>query len=120
MIRSVDLHTHSTKSDGSYTPTELVDYAIAKGLRAIALTDHDTTDGLKEAISHADVLRQTGNPSVEVIPGIEFSTRYEDKDVHIVGLYIAYDTPEFNAILQEFVDSLIGRNIRMCSNLQEA
>ena len=73
----VDLHVHSTKSDGSFTPTELVHYAIEKGLSAFALTDHDTTAGLAEAMDAA------AGKSIEVIPGIEFSTEYEGKDVHI-------------------------------------
>lgn len=120
LMRPVDLHTHSTKSDGSYTPAALVDYAIAKGLRAVALTDHDTIDGLDEAVSHADSLAQAGRPFVEVVPGIEFSTEYEKKDVHVVGLYISYDAPPFRAKLQEFVDSRINRNIKMCRNLQSA
>ena len=119
-MKPVDLHTHSTKSDGSYTPAELVDYAVAKGLRAIALTDHDTIDGLQEAILHAKMLAQEGQPSVEVVPGIEFSTKYEKNDVHIVGLYISYAAAAFQAKLREFVDSRINRNIRMCRNLQEA
>ena len=119
-MRAVDLHTHSNKSDGSFSPAELVDYAVTKGLCAVALTDHDTIDGLDEALSHAEALRQAGKSSVEVVPGIEFSTKQEDKDVHIVGLYIAYDAPEFRAQLQAFVDSRTGRNIKMCRNLQEA
>lgn len=119
-MKAVDLHTHSNKSDGSFSPAELVDYAVAKGLSAVALTDHDTIDGLEEAVSHADALRQVGKPSVEVVPGIEFSTKHEGQDVHIVGLYIAYDAPEFRSKLQEFVDSRTGRNIKMCRNLNEA
>ena len=59
----IDLHVHSACSDGTYTPTQLVDYAIKKGLRAIALTDHDTTDGISEAIdavsyTHLDVYKR--------------------------------------------------------------
>ena len=119
-MRQVDLHTHSNKSDGSYSPAELVDYAIAKNLSAVALTDHDTVDGLAEAVHHAEALSQAGLPSIEVIPGIEFSTKYESQDVHIVGLYIAYDSPVFTAKLQEFVDSRTARNIKMCRNLQQA
>lgn len=119
-MKAVDLHTHSNKSDGSYSPTQLVDYAIAKGLRAIALTDHDTTDGLLEAITHANALSLAGFPSLEVVPGIEFSTKHEEKDIHIVGLYIAYDSPGFCDRLQEFVDSRTRRNIKMCGNLQGA
>lgn len=119
-MNQVDLHTHTTKSDGTFTPTALVDYAIQKGLTAVAITDHDTTEGLDEALSYAASLRKQGKPSIEVIPGIEFSTEYEGKDVHIVGLFISYDSPAFQAQLNAFVDSRINRNIRMCAKLQEA
>lgn len=120
MMRAVDLHTHTCKSDGSLTPTELVDYATAKDLAAVAITDHDTTDGLEEALSHAHALAGAGNPCAEVIPGIEFSTRYDQKDVHIVGLYISYHSPAFQERLDAFVNSRISRNHKMCHNLQEA
>lgn len=113
-MRQIDLHVHSNKSDGTYTPEELVDYAIKKGLSAFALTDHDTIDGLSDALSYAE------NKPIEVIPGIEFSTEYEGKDVHIVGLYIRYEAPSFREKLQAFVDSRIQRNVKMCRNLQEA
>ena len=110
----VDLHVHSNKSDGSFTPSELVDYALAKGLSAFALTDHDTTDGIDEALAAA-----SGKP-VEVIPGIEFSTEYEGKDIHIVGLYIDYKSEVFSRQIQAFVDSRTERNRKMCANLQNA
>ena len=76
-MRAIDLHTHTCKSDGSYTPTELVDYAIEKNLAAVAITDHDSIEGLDEAVAHAAALIERGLPSVEMIPGIEFSTKYE-------------------------------------------
>ena len=91
----VDLHVHSTCSDGTFTPEELVDYAMEKGLRAFALTDHDTVNGLDRAIRYAEGLRQTQEASPadapapqvpEVIPGIELSTEYQGKDIHMVGL----------------------------------
>ena len=113
-MRPVDLHVHSDKSDGSLSPTALVDYAIEKGLRAFALTDHDTTEGLAEAITYA------ADKDIEVIPGIEFSTEYLGKDIHIVGLYIDYNNESFNRKLVEFRDSRINRNIKMCDNLREA
>ncbi|MCM1263654.1 MAG: PHP domain-containing protein [Butyrivibrio sp.] len=113
-MKRIDLHVHSNKSDGTYTPSELVDYAITKGLSAFALTDHDTTAGLEEAHSYSK------DKPIEVIPGIEFSTEYEGKDVHVLGLYIQYDAPAFQAKLQAFVDSRINRNIKMCRNLQDA
>lgn len=129
-MKPIDLHVHSTRSDGTYTPTQLVDYAIQKGLAAFALTDHDTTDGLEEAISYANHLKikyqnsSDGQPPLssvpEVIPGIEFSTEYQGQDVHIVGLDIDYRLPSFQKKLQEFVDSRTTRNYKMCQLLRDA
>lgn len=109
----VDLHVHSTKSDGSYTPTELVNYALEKGLSAFALTDHDTTDGVEEALEAAK------GKNIEVIPGIEFSSEYEGKDIHIVGLYIDYKSDFFKRRLTSFVNGRIIRNKEMCRRLTE-
>lgn len=119
-MRAIDLHTHTCKSDGSYTPTELVDYAIKKNLAAVAITDHDSIEGLDEAVAHAAALKERGLPSVEVIPGIEFSTKYEKQDVHIVGLYISYEEETFRNALCGFVDSRVNRNRKMCENLRGA
>ncbi len=119
----VDLHVHSTRSDGTYSPSELVDYAIEKGLTAFALTDHDTVDGLKEALTYAQDLMATSPKAVmvpEVIPGIEFSTEYEGRDVHILGLYIDYEATAFKDYLKHFVDSRTLRNQKMCSLLSQA
>ncbi|MBP5733828.1 MAG: PHP domain-containing protein [Lachnospiraceae bacterium] len=116
----IDLHVHSTRSDGTYTPTELVEYAIEKGLTAFALTDHDTTDGLDEAISYANALRAEGKADVpEVIPGIELSTNIEDTEVHVAGLFIDEENPEFRSYLKEFVASRNLRNVKMCAKLTE-
>ncbi len=109
----VDLHVHSNKSDGSMTPTELVNYALEKGLSAFALTDHDTTDGIEEALKAAE-----GKP-IEVIPGIEFSSEYNGKDIHIVGLYIDYNSDFFKRRLTAFVNGRITRNKEMCKRLTE-
>ena len=117
--KPIDLHVHSTRSDGTYSPTELVDYAIEKGLAAFALTDHDTVDGLEEAITYASSLRCAGIDAPEVIPGVEFSTEYQGKDVHIVGLYIDYNAPKFQKYLVDFVESRTLRNQKMCKLLQE-
>lgn len=110
----VDLHVHSTRSDGTLTPAELVDYAIEKGLSAIALTDHDTIDGLDEIVDYAI------DKPVEVIPGIEYSTEYNKRDVHIVGLFIDYKAPVFLNYLARFQQSRTDRNHKLCANLQEA
>lgn len=109
----IDLHVHSNRSDGTYTPAALVQYAVEKNLTAFALTDHDTTEGLDEALQAAE-----GQP-VTVIPGIEFSTAYEDKDIHILGLYIDHTAPAFRSALQDFIHSRENRNKKMCRRLQE-
>lgn len=110
----VDLHVHSNKSDGTFTPSELVTMAIEKNLTALALTDHDTTDGLEELANTA-----AGKP-LAVVPGIELSTEYEGKDIHIVGLFIDPTQSDFRAHLKAFVESRDDRNRKMCANLQEA
>jgi len=110
----VDLHVHSTYSDGTYTPIQLVDYAIEKGLKAMALTDHDTVDGLEEILAYAQ-----GKP-IEIIPGIEYSTEYNKRDVHIVGLFIDYKAPVFLEYLARFKQSRTDRNFKLCANLQKA
>ena len=110
----VDLHVHSNKSDGSLSPSDLVLEAKKKGLTAFALTDHDTVDGIDEAIEAAK------GSGITVIPGIELSTEYEGKDIHIVGLLIDKEQPAFRDKIQEFVDSRILRNQKMCQKLTEA
>lgn len=112
-MKTVDLHVHSNKSDGSFSPEELVSYAIEKGLSAFALSDHDTTEGIEAAVQAA---KGTG---IEVIPAIEFSTEYEGKDIHILGLYIDYSGKEFKKYLKDFQDSRDLRNRKMCEKPTE-
>ncbi|SDB42447.1 PHP domain-containing protein [Butyrivibrio sp. INlla16] len=114
-MKKVDLHTHSAASDGTYSPSELIRYAHEIGLSAIALTDHDTISGLSEAIEEGDKY-----PDLEVIPGIEYSTVRNGKDVHVVGLYINYKDDDFKRSLQSFIDSREERNRKMCKKLTDA
>ena len=94
-MKLVDLHTHSTASDGSYTPGELVRYAKEKGLSAIALTDHDTAEGLPEAI------RAGEEAGLEVVPGAELTTVVDGCDVHIVGLCLDPSQPDLARALAD-------------------
>lgn len=80
-MRLCDLHTHSTFSDGSFTPTQLVEAALREKLCAIALTDHNTISGLPEFLNAAK------ERYLEAIPGVEISTVYQKKDIHILGFY---------------------------------
>ncbi len=114
-MKVIDLHTHSNASDGTYSPSQLIDYAHEKGLSAIALTDHDTVNGLEEAIDQGQKY-----DDLEVIPGIEYSTVRNGRDVHIVGLYIDYLNQDYRKSLQGFIDSRIERNRKMCQKLTNA
>ncbi|NLG05827.1 MAG: Cof-type HAD-IIB family hydrolase [Clostridia bacterium] len=110
----IDLHVHSNKSDGSYSPSELVDYAIEKNLSAFALTDHDTVAGLAEAVTYAK------GKNIDVIPGIELSAENEGKEVHILGLYICYNNQTLSDKLTEFQTTRMERNEKMCQKMREA
>lgn len=119
-MKYIDLHVHSTASDGSYTPSELVNYAVKKNLAAIALTDHDTTAGLDEALAEATRLnKEAGKEIIQVIPGIELSAEHNGKDVHILGLNIDYKNQDFNEKVRIYRDSRDSRNDKMIEKLQE-
>lgn len=103
MDKIIDLHTHSTASDGSMSPTELVRHAKEKGLAAIALTDHDTVDGVKEA------LVEGARIGLEVIPGIEISVDYKP-EMHILGYFL--NVEEYTKIRRELGIIKQGREER--------
>ncbi len=113
MNQSIDLHTHSLFSDGSYAPEELISYAKRKGLFAIALTDHDTVDGLDVAIESGK------KEKIYVIPGIELSSEYHGKDIHILGYFIDYKNPDLLDKLKMFQDLRRNRNIKMVKLLND-
>lgn len=99
----VDLHTHSYYSDGTVSPTQLVEMAAKAGLSAVALCDHNTVGGLPEFLTAA---REKG---VEGIPGVEVSTDYGETELHIVGLYL---DPEHCAPLTEAMNEMMLRKER--------
>lgn len=99
----IDLHTHTTSSDGSTSPKELVNLAAKQGLSAIAITDHDTVSGYEEAAEAAS------DKNIEVIPGIEFGTKYRSS-VHILGFFIDTKNEELNLELHNLVKNRDDRN----------
>lgn len=107
----VDLHTHSVFSDGTFTPEKLVSLAVEKKLCAIALTDHDTVAGVSRCMEAG---KKYG---LEVIPGIEFSTEYKGKDIHIVGLDIDLSDPVFLNHLTTFQKERDRRNAIMIEKM---
>jgi predicted metal-dependent phosphoesterase TrpH len=115
MKSRIDLHLHSTASDGTLTPTQLVDRALDKGLEVIALTDHDTTDGIEEALEAA---RGT---SLTVIPGVEVSTDVPGtNELHILGYYIDVRHAELEASLSTLRRARVGRARRTLACLEKA
>lgn len=114
VIKIVDLHTHTTASDGSYTPAELLRYAKEKGLSAIAVTDHDTIGGVAEALREGERL------GVRVIPGVELSTRVETCDVHMTALFIDWENDELIRRLEDMAVCRRKRNFKMVDRLKQA
>lgn len=108
-----DLHTHTLASDGMQTPSENVRLASEKGLSAIAITDHDTVGGIKEA-------QQAGiKYGITVVPGVEISTRARSKDIHILGYYVDDSNETFLNRLADLRHTREQRNDKMISKLQE-
>ena len=103
MAISVDLHLHTTASDGRLTPTELVDLTASKGLRTISVSDHDTTAGLEEA--HRAVKRK---PGMRLIPGIELSCDVPGGEVHMLGYFMDIEDAGFQGMLAEFREGRLG------------
>lgn len=94
-MKTCDLHTHSVFSDGTRTPGALISECVKIGLSAVALTDHNTVKGLSEFMEAAK-----GKP-IECVSGVEISTDYKDKDIHIVGLFLTEDSfPKVDAFLE--------------------
>ena len=111
---TLDLHTHSTASDGLHTPTELVELARQAGLTTIALTDHDTTNGLAEAQAAG------ATSGVTVIPGIEINTYLPQGrgEAHVLGYYLDMANPDLQSFLQFLRDARVKRGERMVALLR--
>ncbi|MFP3938536.1 MAG: PHP domain-containing protein [Phycisphaerae bacterium] len=113
MRRLVDLHTHSTCSDGQYAPAEVVRLAEHRRLAAVALTDHDTLAGIAEARTAADDC-----PELRFVPGIEVSAKFPHGTLHILGLGIDEKAPSIMRLAQRLRDARNTRNPRMIKRLQ--
>ena len=107
----VDLHAHSTASDGELTPADLVRYARERGLTVLALTDHDTVDGIDAAIEAA---RGT---ALQIVPGVELSCDVPQAEVHILGYFVDWRAPDFEAMLVKFREGRYGRAEKMVKKL---
>ncbi|MFW6172412.1 MAG: PHP domain-containing protein [Elusimicrobiota bacterium] len=112
-MKKADLHIHSKYSDGTLTPREIIYKAKNEGLSAVAITDHDTTEGIEPA------LRWGAKLGIEVIPGIELSCEYRSKDIHMLGYYINWENSWFQNKLRVFQRARERRAIRIFDRLKE-
>jgi len=110
----VDLHFHTTASDGRLSPEVLVRSAAELGFDIIAITDHDTVDGIAPALSAAQAF-----PRLQVIPGIEINTDVPDGEVHILGYFIDYVNPVLCSTLPQLHASRWNRALKMVAKLHD-
>jgi hypothetical protein len=107
-----DLHVHTNRSDGTFTPAEAVDLAVERALTGIAITDHDTLAGLDEAASAA-------GDRIEIVPGIEFSAEYEGASLHVLAYWIDPANEALRTELTRLTDTRFRRGELMIEKLQE-
>ena len=112
MTRMIDLHVHTTASDGTFTPSDVILLAKKTGLAAMAITDHDTVNGIDEAVNKAKEV------DFELIPGIEISVG-ETENIHIIGLYIDHKNTDLVKIVDIMKKYRYERNKELISNVQK-
>lgn len=115
MYNKGDFHIHSTASDGTLTPKQIINLAKNNNIDIIALTDHDNTGGLDEALKEGEKL------GIKVIPGVELSTTHNNESIHILGLFKdnSYKNDNFQNYLNDIVTNRIGRAKKIVANLEK-
>lgn len=111
-MAEVDLHLHTTHSDGRLTPTQLVELIASRGVRVAAVTDHDSTEGVAEAIEAAARF-----PQLTIIPGVELSADIPGNEIHMLGYFLRYEDAAFQQTLRGFRDGRVGRAREMVDKL---
>ena len=114
MPGAVDLHSHTTASDGTFTPRELVQEAVRRGVRVLGVTDHDSTDGIAPALDEA-----ARHPPLEIVPGIEINCDVEGAEVHILGYYVDYEAAWVQDFCRAQREERRARVARMAARLAE-
>jgi len=109
----VDLHIHTTYSDSTLTPSEVVDIAIQKGFSAISITDHDCVDGIEPA------LKSSEGCGLEVIPGVELTAEMDNLEIHILGYLIDYKKGWFMERLKQIREARVNRIYEMTKRLRD-
>jgi predicted metal-dependent phosphoesterase TrpH len=111
-VSGVDLHTHTTASDGTYAPAELVREAARRGVRVLAVTDHDSIDAVAPAIMAAG-----DHPPLEVVPGIEINTDDPGGEIHVLGYFLDHEAAWLRDLLREFRAERVARVQRIADRL---
>jgi 3',5'-nucleoside bisphosphate phosphatase len=111
-MKKIDLHTHTTASDGIYSPRELIDIAVRNGLVAMAITDHDTVDGLPEALDYAASI------GFRLYPGVEFSIEYDIGSFHLIGLNLDYHHERLRSTVSRLAEYRGTRAYRIIDDLK--
>jgi predicted metal-dependent phosphoesterase TrpH len=111
-VSGVDLHAHTTASDGTYAPPELVQEAVRRGLRVLAITDHDSTEAVGPALAAA-----REHPRLEIVPGIEINTEVGGAEVHVLGFFLDHEAAWLRELMREFREERAARVHRIAERL---
>jgi predicted metal-dependent phosphoesterase TrpH len=111
-VSGIDLHAHTTASDGTYTPAELVAEAVQRGVRVLAITDHDSVEAVEPALAAA-----REHPPLEIVPGIEINTDGPGGEVHVLGYFLDHTAPWLRDLLREFREERAARIHRIADRL---
>ncbi|MHB8154782.1 MAG: PHP domain-containing protein [Candidatus Omnitrophota bacterium] len=111
-MKYADLHVHTSHSDGTYTPAQLVKEGIKRGISALAIVDHDTTEALAEALAEAE------GTDLEIIPGIELTAQQDNQEIHILGYFLDYRNKELLNKLKLVQLNRIERVYKIIENLE--
>lgn len=114
MTAGVDLHSHTTASDGTLSPRDLVRAAVKRGVRVLAITDHDSTEGLRDAFDEA-----ARHPPLTIVPGLEINCDVPGAEVHVLGYYVDYEAAWFQDFLREQRAERAARVHRIAERLAE-
>lgn len=109
----IDLHTHTTASDGQDTPAELVNFAVQQGVSVLGVTDHDTVDAIPDLQTHAS------DAGITLVPGVELSTTVDFAEIHVLGYFVDINDPEFTGALDALSQNRVNRIIQIIEKVKK-
>lgn len=116
----IDLHVHSTYSDGAFTPQKVVDTAIEQGIEALAITDHDNVLAFEHAQAYAaQKAEEAGKNVIEILPGVEINTLWEGHEIHILGYFMDFQNQPFQDMLKYQQHARAEQTIKILDELRK-